>query len=330
MNTVFITGGAGLLGSNIVRELLSRDYKIIALVEKGSRIFTIDKLDIQIVTGDILKPLSYESEMANCDFVIHAAASTSIWPVRSRLVNRINIDGTQNICRSVSKLGISKLVYIGTANTFGYGNSKNPGHEEKPFNSSGYGLDYIDSKHKVHQWIIEQISNKQLPATIVNPTFMLGAYDSKPSSGEMVKNFYLGKIPGYTHGGRNFISVKDAAIGVVNALEKGKIGESYILGNQNMSYKDFFTLMGEVLDRKPPKLSLPKSLFMLIARINVIVAKIGGLTPRTFPAMVRIAYDKQFFSSAKAVREIDLPQTPISQAIEESFKWLKDNNYLSK
>jgi len=330
MSKVFITGGAGLLGSNIVRELLNRNYEVVSLVEKGLETFTIDKLPIRIITGDILDPNSYEPDMKSCEFVIHAAASTSVWPVRSKQVNRINITGTQNICNSVSKLGLKKMVHVGTANTFGFGNSENPGHEEKPFNSAGYGLDYIDSKHKVHHWILDQIQKTQLPATIVNPTFMLGPHDSKPSSGEMVRNFYLGKIPGFTPGGRNFIYVKDAAIGVVNALEKGEIGESYILGNKNMNYKDIFVLMGEVLDRKPPKLSLPKWMFMLIARINVRVARIGGFTPRTFPALVNIAYDEQFFSSAKAVRDLDLPQTPIIQAIEESFNWLKDNNYLSK
>jgi len=161
-----------------------------------------------------------------------------------------NITGTQNICNSVSKLGLKKMVHVGTANTFGFGTSENPGNEEKPLTSAGYGLDYIDSKHEVHHWILDQIQEIQLPATIVNPTFMLGPHDSKPSSGEMVRNFYLGNIPGFT--------------------------------------------------------------------------------PRTFPALVNIAYDEQFFSSAKAVRDIDLHQTPIIQDIEESFNWLKDNNYLSK
>lgn len=330
MSKVFITGGAGLLGSNIIRELLNRNYEIVCLVEKGSVTFTIDQLPIRIITGDILDPDSYESEMKTCEFIIHAAASTSVWPVRSELVNQINITGTKNICNSLTKLGLKKLVHVGTANTFGYGNSENPGTEDKAFNSTGYGLDYIDSKHKVHHWILNQVKSIQLPATIVNPTFMLGPHDSKPSSGEMVRNFYLGHIPGYTPGGRNFIYVKDAAIGVVNALEKGKIGESYILGNQNMNYKDFFALMGEVLDRKPPKLVLPKWMFMFISKINAGLAKIGGFTPRTFPAIVNIAYDEQFFSAAKAIREIDLPQTPIKQAIEECYKWLKDNNYLSK
>lgn len=330
MSKVLITGGAGLLGSNIIRELLNRNYEVTALVEKGPTTFTIDQLPIQIIEGDILKPESYEEAMAGCDFVVHAAASTAVWPTRSEFTRKINITGTQNICNSVQKLGIKKMIHVGTANTFGYGSRANPGNEEKTFNSASYGLDYIDSKYEVHHWILRKGKEEGLPVTIVNPTFMIGPYDSKPSSGEMVRNFYLGKIPGYTPGGRNFIYVKDAAIGVVNALEKGKIGESYILGHQNMNYKEFFALMGEVLHRKPPRLSLPKWVFLGVSKINVAIAKIGGFAPKTFPTLVHIAYDEQFFSPAKAIREIDLPQTPIKQAVKECFDWLNENNYLSK
>lgn len=328
MSKVFITGGAGLLGSNVIRELLERNYEVLALVENGPPAFTIENLPIRIITGDILNPNSYEKEMANCEYVIHAAASTSVWPTRSEIVNKINISGTQNICRSTKKLGLLKMVHVGTANTFGFGNLEDTGNENKEFNSAGYGLDYIDSKYKVHQWILDQVKNENLQVTIVNPTFMLGPYDSKPSSGEMVRNFYLGKIPAYTPGGRNFIYVKDAAVGVINALEKGGIGESYILGHRNMNYKEFFALMSKTLDCKSPKLSFPKWAFMIVARINVLIAKIGGFAPKTFPTLVNIAYDEQFFSSSKAIKEIDLPQTSIEQAVEECFHWMKENNYL--
>ncbi len=328
MKHVFITGGTGLLGSNIIRELLARKYRVTALVEPKIDPFTINKLAIRIVTGDILNPDTYEEAMSSCDFVIHAAASTAIWPNRSEIVNRINIDGTQNICNSVKKLGIKKMVHVGTANTFGFGSKENPGNETTEFNSSGYGLDYIDSKHTVHHWILDQVANHKLPAVIVNPTFMIGPNDSKPSSGEMIRSFYQGKVAGYTPGGRNFIYACDAAVGVVNAIEKGQIGESYILGNQNLNYKDFFEIAGRVLNRKPPRFSPPKWLMLLVANINAAIARVGGFAPRLYPVMVTIAFDEQFFSSAKAVKEIDLPQTPIDQAILECFTWLKENNYL--
>lgn len=328
MSKVFITGGSGLLGGNIIRELLSRDYQVLALVEESVDPFTIKDLPVTLVKGDILHSESYEEYMKQCDFVIHAAASTSVWPTRSQVVRKVNIGGTQNICNSVMKLGIKKMVHVGTANTFGFGSRTRPGNERKEFNSGRYGLDYIDSKYEVHQWILAEIEKNQLPTTIVNPTFMIGAYDSKPSSGEMVRSFYKGKIPGYTPGGRNFIHVKDAAKGVVNALEKGKIGEAYILGNQNLNYLEFFTIMGNVLDRTPPKLSMPKWVMLGIAHVNTIIARIGGFAPRTYPTMVQIAYDEQFFTPEKAIQEIDLPQTPIDQAIQDCFTWLKDNNYL--
>jgi dihydroflavonol-4-reductase len=328
MQRVFITGGTGLLGSSIIRELLKRQYSVTALVEETVNPFTIHELSVDIFRGDILKPESYESEMAKCDFVIHSAASTSVWPNRSEIVNKINIEGTQNICNSARNLGLKKIIHVGTANTFGFGSKSDPGNELIEFNSGAYGLDYIDSKYKVHHWILEQVKTFDLPATIVNPTFMIGPNDTKPSSGEMIRSFYQGKIFGYTPGGRNFIYSCDAAIGVVNALEKGKIGESYILGNQNLNYKEFFKIVSDVLDKKPPKFSPPKWLMMTIATLNTFIARIGGFAPRLYPTMVTIAFDEQFFSAEKAVREIDLPQTPIDVAIKNCFNWLNDNNYL--
>ena len=328
MSRVFITGGTGLLGSNIIRELLARNYEVTALVEPQVDPITIKNLPVELIPGDILNPESYESALQSCDFLIHAAASTSIWPTRSTKVREINITGTQNMMNSALRFGLKKMVHVGTANTFGFGDAKAPGHEGKAFNSAHYGLDYIDSKHFVHHWILEQVKQHNLQAVIVNPTFMIGPYDSKPSSGEMIVSFYKGRIPGVTPGGRNFIYAIDAAKGVVNALEKGTIGESYILGNRNLNYKDFFAILGSALDKKPPKLSVPKWLMLGVAHLNVAFAKLVRKNPRTFPTMVRIAYDEQFFSAAKAVREIDLPQTDIEVAVLDCFNWLKDNHYL--
>lgn len=328
MEKVFITGGSGLLGSHIIRELLDRNYAVCALIEPGTDPFTIANLPIQKAQGNILDPESYKHLLTGCDYLIHAAASTAIWPTRSEQIREINLKGTQNMCTSAMEAGIKKIIHVGTANSFGSGTKDHPGDEETPFNAGSYNLEYINSKYLAHQWIMDRVKDQQMPVTVVNPTFMIGPFDSRPSSGEMIRSFYLGKIPGVTPGGRNFIYAGDAAVGVVNALEKGKIGESYILGNQNMNYPEFFSLLGSVLNKKPPTRSVPKWLMMGVAHINALIANTFRLTPRTFPAMVKIAYDEQFFSPAKAIREIDLPQTPVSQAVKECFTWLKENKYL--
>lgn len=328
MKNVFITGADGLLGSNICRILLQRNYNITAFIHPGSTSTTLDGLAITLKKGDLLDFESVEKAMAGCDCIIHTAANTNIWPFRSENIRKVNIDGTLNVIAAAKKLQVKKMVHIGTANTFGYGTKENPGDETKPYTGDKYGLDYMDSKHEIHHIIMKEVAENQFPCVVVNPTFMLGKYDTKPSSGAMVKALAEGKVPGYTLGGRNYIYVRDAATGVVNALEKGRIGESYILGNKNMSYKEAFTLMSGVIGTKPPRIGLPYFISYAYASIGTLIAKMSNKPPTISVPMVKIAYDKHFYSAQKAVEEIDLPQTPVEDAIRESYEWLKENNMI--
>jgi dihydroflavonol-4-reductase len=239
---IFLTGGDGLLGSNLVRELLKKGHELKVLVQPGRQTITLDGLDIERIEGDLLDINSLTKAAEGAEAIYHVAASTSIWPSRNEIVNKVNIEGTQNIITLAKKLEVKKLVYVGTANSFSFGTKEKPGIEGTPYIASKYGLDYMDSKFKAHQLIDEAVKDG-VPAVVVNPTFMLGPYDSMPSSGAMVLAVYKQDVPGFAPGGRNYICVKDAAIGIANALDKGRVGESYIIGNKNMSYKEAFTLM---------------------------------------------------------------------------------------
>jgi dihydroflavonol-4-reductase len=330
MKKILLTGADGLLGSNICRILIDRGYDVTAFIHPSSTSTTLDVLSISLKKGDLLDPQSVESAMQGCDYIIHTAANTNIWPFRSEIIRKVNVDGTRNVIAAAKKLGVKKMVHIGTANTFGFGTLENPGDETRPYNGSKYGLDYMDSKYQIHHEIIKEVSENQFPCVVVNPTFMLGKYDTKPSSGAMVKGLAEGKVPGYTMGGRNYIYVKDAAIGVVNALEKGKVGESYILGNKNMSYKEAFGLIAKVIDGKRPKFGLPYFISYVYAVIGSAIAKLQGKAPTITVPMIKIAYDTHYFTAQKAVNEIDLPQTPIEIAIQESYEWLSSNNMINK
>jgi dihydroflavonol-4-reductase len=190
-----------------------------------------------------------------------------------------------------------------------------------------YGLDYIDSKWKAHQMIMESVA-KGLPALVVNPTFMFGAYDTAPNTGKMILAVYNNKIPGCTNGGRNYICVKDAAAGIANALEKGRVGESYIIGNENLSYKEIFAKIASVIDVDPPRNQLPGWMLLAFGRIASMTSRITGKQPTLSYAMAKIACDEQYYSSQKAVRDLDLPQTPVEVGISEAFNWLKSNGYI--
>jgi len=326
---IFITGGDGFLGSNLVRVLLDRGHELRILVQAGRETNTLNGLKLELVEGDLLNLESLKTAAKDSEAIFHLAASTSIWPSRSEIVNKINIEGTQNILQLAKDLNVKKLVYVGTANTFSFGTKDNPGKEDTPYLGKKYGLDYMDSKYEAHQFVMKAVA-EGLPAVVVNPTFMLGPYDSAPSSGAMILAVHSQKLPGFAPGGRNYICVKDAAVGIANALEKGRIGESYIIGNKNLSYKEAFSKIATVLDVKPPKISIPWWGILIYGRIGCFIARMTGGKPTVSYPMAKIACDTHYFTAEKAVRELDLPQSPIEEGISESFNWLKSNGYITK
>lgn len=325
---IFITGGDGLLGSNLVRVLLDKGHELRVLVHSGRVVNTLDGLNLEKVQGDLLHFESLKSAAGKADVIYHLAASTSIWPSRSEIVNKVNIEGTRNILRVAKELNVKRLVYVGTANTFSFGTKENPGREDTAYTGAQYGLDYMDSKFKAHQLVMDAVK-VGLPALVVNPTFMLGAFDSAPSSGAMILAVYAQKLPGFAPGGRNYICVKDAAIGIANALEKGKIGESYIIGNENLSYKEAFGKMAKELGVKAPERGIPKWALLAYGGIGSLIARITKTRPVVSLPMAKIACDAHYFSAAKAIAELELPQSPIEEGIREGFDWLKTNGYIT-
>jgi len=330
MQKILVTGADGFLGSNLVRELLQRSYSIRAFVQKGRQQKTLAGLDIECLTGDILNEEDIFNAMEGCDAVIHTAASTSVWPSRSSIVNSVNINGTANVITAALHYKVSRLIYVGSANSFSFGSKQQPGVEDTPYKSEKYGLDYMDSKYKAQQLILKEVKESGLNAVIVNPTFMLGPYDSNPSSGAIVLAIFNQKIPGYSIGGRNYICVKDTAAAIANALTMGRIGECYILGNQNLSYKEAFTRIAQIIGVPAPRFLLPSVFVKTYGIMGSVISKIGGRSPTVSYSMARIGCDEHYFSPAKAVAELGLSQTPIEVGIKECFEWLKENGYIKQ
>ena len=315
------------MGSNLVRELVIRGHKVRVLIQPGRALNTLDGLNLEKTEGDLLNFKSLKAAAGDVDAIFHTAASTSIWPSKSEIIDRVNIEGTRNILRLSRELDIKRLVHVGTANTFGFGTKENPGREDTAYKGIQYGLGYMDSKWEAHQLVMEAVK-EGVPALVVNPTFMVGPYDSVPNSGTMILAVYNKKIRGYTPGGRNYICVKDAVKGMVNALAMGKIGESYIIGNENLSYKEAFSKIASVLGVKPPGRIIPKWAVLAFGRLSSFKANITGTKPIVSYPMAKIACDDHYFSSEKAVKALNLPQSPIEEGILESFNWLKENGYL--
>lgn len=328
---ILVTGPDGVLGSNLVRELLNRSHEVSVLLLEGTKSPTLEGLPITSYYGDILKPGSLDAPFENHDIVIHCAAATNVFPARNEFVNVVNIEGSRNIVNACLKHSIQRLIYVGTANSFSFGTTKDkPGVEDTPYASLRYGLDYMDSKRYAQDLILQAVKEEGLPAVVVNPTFMIGPYDSKPSSGQMILALHQGKVPGYTSGGKNYVAVKDVAVAIANAIDKGRVGECYILGNENLTYKEAFDKLAHAIGAKPPKLKLADIVVKSYGAINSSLAKLFKFNPAVTKELAIISCDHHYYSVEKAKKELDLPQTPIETAVKECFEWFRENGYLSK
>ena len=230
----------------------------------------------------------------------------------------MNIEGTENVIQAIKDNNVKRLVYVGTANSFGNGSSlEDLGDETNEYTAHKYGLDYMDSKKKAQDLLLDAVKKDGLPAIIVNPTFMIGPYDSKPSSGTMVLAIYNGKVPGYTRGGKNYIAVKDAAVAIANGITMGRIGECYILGNENLSYKDAFEKIAQSIGGKAPKLGMANSIMRAYGSINSFLAKMFRYKPAVTKELAAISCDNFYYSADKARKNFNY------RALQ--WRWLSRN-----
>ncbi|MEZ0541738.1 NAD-dependent epimerase/dehydratase family protein [Fibrella arboris] len=327
-NTILLTGANGFLGSHIARELLARRYVVKALIRPGSNRSTLPNIPIELVDGDITNADDVMRATAGCAGVIHAAALAQVNPARNPAVWAVNKTGTAHVIRAAKELGVRRLVYVGTANVFGFGTKEKPGNEQQPYSGQRYGVDYVDSKVAASELVRQAACTDDLPAVLVHPSFLVGPLDRKPTSGAMLLAIARRQVPGYTVGGKNFIHVRDAAIATVNALTMGRIGESYILGHENLTYQEAFTLMAELATVRPPQLALSPGLTRLYGQFNDWCAKLTGKPAQVTLPMAMMANDGHYFSSEKAIRELNLPQTPIWEAILEAYNWFTAHGHV--
>jgi len=325
---VFITGADGVLGNNLVRILLNRGHKVRVFIETGKKAACLEGLDIEKSSGSILDYDALKAAMSGSDIIIHAAAKTDTWPLRHVNYWKINVEGTRNIINAFKETGAKRLLHIGTANSFGPGDENDPGDENRPYAAGRYKLDYMSSKYAAQQEILRVVKEDGLDALVLNPTFMLGPYDSKPSSGTMILAVNSGKIPGYPPGGRNFVYVKDVAVAIANAIDMGKKGECYILGNENLTYKEAFLKMAGALNVKAPSVKMPGLLTIIYGALISVASSLFRFTPSVTYALALISTEKHFYSSEKAVRELDMPRTSIDEALSEAVKWFRENGYI--
>jgi len=332
---VLVTGANGFLGRHLVAELLRRGYPVRALVRPGrvasAALPPLRSLPIEVCEVDLAqaaRKAAMADTIGGCGAIIHAAALAQVNPARSRAVWDANLGGTEQALRLARKGGVGRLVYVGTANVFGFGSKQRPGDETRPYAGRRYGLDYMDSKRAATDRVLAAVAREQLPAVLAHPTFMLGPGDARPTSGALLLALRAGRLPGYPLGGKNYVHVHDVAVATVNALTQGRVGESYILGNENLSYQEAFALMAEILGVGPPRWPVLPPLANFYGAACDLKARFTGRPAPVNSAMVAVANDGHYFTPQKARTELALPQTSIQQAVADAFAWFKTHGYV--
>jgi dihydroflavonol-4-reductase len=325
---VLVTGANGLLGANVVRELESRGKEVRVLVRPTAGLSALEGTGAEVVHGDILDRQSLDRAMKGCDTVIHAAANTSQWPVRYSFYEPVNVLGTQNVMEACRENGISRVIYVSTANTFGPGTKEYPGTELSEFSGFRVGSGYMISKYVAQQNVLMEVEKHNTPVVIVNPTFMIGPYDSKPSSGKIILMGLNKRVQVYPDGGKNFIHVRDAATGVCNAMERGRVGGCYLLAHENLTYREFYERLNRVAGQRPSMVKVPSLVLQAAGRIGTLIERTGKKAAPLNHVNARLLTIGNYYSGKKAVQELGLPQTPIETAITEALSWFRSTSMI--
>jgi dihydroflavonol-4-reductase len=324
MKKVFVTGITGLLGTNVIIKLLKDGYFVIALVRQKSRYNGQEDENLKLIEGDLFTDIS--SHLKEVDFVIHIAAETSQNLLTYAEYKKTNYDAVVHLFTQSVETGIKKFLFVSTANTMGYGNLKDPGNEKSsqkyPFTKSLYA----QSKREAENYLLQ--NNKMTEVIILNPTFMIGPHDRKPSSGKIIFWVWKKKLVFYPSGGKNFVHVEDAAIGIVNAIEKGKNGEKYLLANENIKYKDFFKKVNMLTNQKTLLLPLPDFVLILLGIMGTLLRFLTIKTSLNYPNMKALRI-YNYYTNKKSINELEIRYRPIDKAIEDAIDFFenKDKEY---
>lgn len=318
---VLVTGANGLLGSNTIEALLLHGYEVVAFVRKNANLVALSGLNCTIFKGDISNSKDIQQALKGCEFVIHSAARTEQFPSKLAAYQSINVDSTQLLVECCKLNSIKRFIYVSTANCFTNGTLLKPGNENSQFmpwlEKSGYAY----SKYLAQQFILNEVKTNQFPAIVVAPTFLLGARDSKPSSGQLILHGLKKRIVFYPPGGKSFIDVSLAAQAIVNALAKGRNGECYLLAGENLSYKVFFKLVRKVSQKRQILIGIPR---WLITVAGYLFSALENIFPISLPfnhTTQKLLCLPNYFSNHKATKELDLQHTKIDETLHKTILW---------
>lgn len=318
MKKIFVTGATGLLGTNVIIKLLKDGYSVIALVRQKSKYLGEENKSLKLVEAELLSDLSLFLKDVDC--LIHIAAETNQNLVRYEDYKKVNYDITAHLLSQAEACGVRRFLFVSSANTLGCGTREFPGNENRiqqyPFTSSFYA----QSKLQAENYLLQNCKNTEV--VILNPTFMIGSYDTKPSSGKLIFWAWKKKLIFYPKGGKNFVHAEDAATGVVNAIRYGKDREKYLLANENLSYKQFFEKVNGITYQSPFMIPIPDILLKILGWTGDILRRLNIKTNLSTPNMKALQIHN-YYSNEKSATELDIHYQPIDMAIEDAVEYFK-------
>lgn len=319
---VLVTGATGFIGANLVRLLLRKNCDVRVLVRPSSLLNNLKNLNVELAHGDLRDKSSLKKACRGVSQLYHAAAAYDFWLPNAKEFYEINVGGTRNILEAAQEERVEKIVYTSTVGVLRYPDDPSqPSDETAVVRPEDLHNDYKRSKFEA-ELIALQFTKNGLPVVIVNPSAPIGAYDLKPTpTGKIIVDFLAGRVPAYVNTGLNVVDVEDVAMGHWLAAERGRVGERYILGNKNMPLKEIYELIARVSGKRPPRWKIPYGAAFGAACASELVGKLLNRRPSIPLGAVRMAKKFMYFTPAKAIRELGLPQSPVENAFEKAVKF---------
>jgi dihydroflavonol-4-reductase len=325
MARVAITGASGLLGGNLAAELIAAGHDVVATKRAGTKLGHLEDLPITWRDADLLNEDALGIAFEGCEAVFHCAAAVSVERVVTNTMRDTNVGGTRSVIEACRAARVKRLIHTSSVVAIGLTTNGKPSDETAEWNFDREGLldAYAITKHEAEVLVQREVSERGFDAVIVNPTYMIGPRDARPSSGKLVIKIAKRQVPGTTPGYNNFVDVRDVARGMIAAWQKGKTGERYILGGHDMTYGDFFGTVARVAGVKPPPFRIPYLAAKVVGRVGDFI-EARGKEPLTNSTQIDYAYTDKFrFTCAKAQRELGYTYGPLEPAIRDCLDWFR-------
>jgi dihydroflavonol-4-reductase len=318
-----VTGASGFLGWHVVQVLRERGIAVRALVRRPEQ---VRGLDAELVEGDLRDAASVERAAAGCALVFHLAADYRLWARNAAEMFHSNVNGTRNVMQAARKAGVERVVYTSTVGCIGFV-KHGLGDETTPVSYADMTGTYKQSKFQAEQVAI-QAARAGLPVVIVNPTAPVGEHDVKPTpTGQTIVDFLRGQMPAYVDTGLNIVDAHDTALGHWLACERGRVGERYILGSENLTLAQIFEHLERISGRPAPRFRIPWIVAAMAGAFSTGLAELTGKPPRVPLAAVRMARKKMFVTHAKAARELGFHPAPADVALRKAVEWFQSHGY---